>query len=198
MTAIDATASVTFPLATTSIPYRIAYMLLADSLSGTSSSWAQVNYYNGSNSSSWDLEGMAEFCNGPRNIYIKYNDVMIAHSDYKGVTNSLPATAEAGVPLTHTFRFNVNNIRGKDGDDLVQNKKNLRIVAMLIDQQTGAIVNANKCRVSAATGITQPTDNRQELVKGYYTLDGKRLLTPQRGLNIVKYADGTTAKIVVR
>lgn len=198
MTTINATAAVSFPLATTSIPYRIAYMLLADSLSGTSSSWAQTNYYSGESSSNWDLEGMAEFCNGPHSIYIKYNDVMIAHSDYKGVANSLPATAEAGVPLKHTFQFNVSNIKGKDGDNLVQNKKNLRIVAMLIDQQTSAIVNANKCRVSTATGITQPTDNRQELVKGYYTLGGKRLLTPQRGLNIVKYADGTTAKIVVK
>ncbi len=33
---------------------------------------------------------------------------------------------------------------------------------------------------------------------GYYTLDGKRLESPRQGVNIVRYADGTTAKKVVR
>ena len=32
----------------------------------------------------------------------------------------------------------------------------------------------------------------------YYSVDGRRLGVAQKGLNIVKYADGTTAKVVVR
>lgn len=32
----------------------------------------------------------------------------------------------------------------------------------------------------------------------YYSLDGRRLGVAQKGLNIVKYADGTTAKVVVK
>ena len=32
----------------------------------------------------------------------------------------------------------------------------------------------------------------------YYSLDGKRTATPQRGLNIVKMSDGTTRKVIVK
>ena len=32
----------------------------------------------------------------------------------------------------------------------------------------------------------------------YYSLDGRRLPVAQKGLNIVKYSDGTTAKVVVK
>ena len=34
--------------------------------------------------------------------------------------------------------------------------------------------------------------------KQYYTLDGKQLSAPQKGLNIVKMSDGTTTKVVVK
>lgn len=33
---------------------------------------------------------------------------------------------------------------------------------------------------------------------GYYTLSGTRLSTPQRGINLVKYNDGTTKKVLVK
>lgn len=33
---------------------------------------------------------------------------------------------------------------------------------------------------------------------GIYTLDGRRLSAPQRGVNIIRYADGSTRKVVVR
>ena len=32
----------------------------------------------------------------------------------------------------------------------------------------------------------------------YFSADGKQLLSPQRGLNIVRHADGTTTKVVIR
>lgn len=32
----------------------------------------------------------------------------------------------------------------------------------------------------------------------YYSLDGKRINQPQRGLNIIKMNDGTTRKVVVK
>ena len=35
-------------------------------------------------------------------------------------------------------------------------------------------------------------------VRQYYSLDGKRTITPQRGLNIVNMSDGTTKKIMVK
>ncbi len=32
----------------------------------------------------------------------------------------------------------------------------------------------------------------------WYSLDGKKLDKPQRGINILRYANGTTRKIMVR
>ncbi len=44
-------------------------------------------------------------------------------------------------------------------------------------------------------GIETLTPNGTEIV-GYYGIDGKQLNTPQRGLNIVRYSDGTTNKVM--
>ncbi|MBO5182617.1 MAG: leucine-rich repeat domain-containing protein [Paraprevotella sp.] len=44
----------------------------------------------------------------------------------------------------------------------------------------------------AATSTTTPT------VEGYYDLNGRKFNAPQRGINIIRYSNGTTRKIVVR
>lgn len=39
--------------------------------------------------------------------------------------------------------------------------------------------------------------NDRKFVLGYYSLDGKRLAKPQRGLNIIRMSDGTTKKVII-
>ncbi len=46
-----------------------------------------------------------------------------------------------------------------------------------------------------STGIVKVNDNSAK-VAGYYTLDGKRINSPGRGLNIVKMSDGSTKKVI--
>ncbi len=48
-----------------------------------------------------------------------------------------------------------------------------------------------------AAGIDGVSTSEVEVI-GYYTLDGKKLNTPQQGINIVRYSDGSTKKIVVK
>ncbi len=51
---------------------------------------------------------------------------------------------------------------------------------------------------NASTGIVSTTaDTAKRTVVGYFGLDGTRLLTPRKGVNIVKYADGSSKKVVV-
>lgn len=52
--------------------------------------------------------------------------------------------------------------------------------------------------VTKATGITgtQTSADIREIAR--YTIDGKRINQPQRGINIVKYSDGTVKKVVVK
>ena len=60
---------------------------------------------------------------------------------------------------------------------------------------TTATVNVT---VTQATGITgtQTSADIREIAR--YTIDGKRINQPQRGINIVKYSDGTVKKVVVK
>ena len=54
------------------------------------------------------------------------------------------------------------------------------------------------CVTNASTGIVSTTaDTAKRTVVGYFGLDGTRLLTPRKGINIVKYADGSSKKVVV-
>ena len=54
------------------------------------------------------------------------------------------------------------------------------------------------CVTNASTGIVSTTaDTAKHTVVGYFGLDGTRLQTPRKGVNIVKYADGSSKKVVV-
>ncbi len=41
-------------------------------------------------------------------------------------------------------------------------------------------------------------DTSSATIAGYYTLDGKALAAPQKGINVVRYTNGTTAKILCK
>ena len=55
-----------------------------------------------------------------------------------------------------------------------------------------------KVAVTQSTGITgtQTSADIREIAR--YTIDGKRINQPQRGINIVKYSDGTVKKVIVK
>ena len=47
------------------------------------------------------------------------------------------------------------------------------------------------------TGI-KSVSNSAKAIERYYTIDGKLLSAPQRGLNIIKMSDGKTRKVVIK
>ena len=60
---------------------------------------------------------------------------------------------------------------------------------------TTATVNV---KVTQATGITGTQTSADVHEVARFTIDGKRINQPQRGVNIVKYSDGTVKKVVVK
>ncbi len=62
------------------------------------------------------------------------------------------------------------------------------------------VTNANSCKIGeSTTGIKQgliDVENVHEVAR--YSLDGMQLSAPVKGINIVKYSDGKTAKVVVK
>lgn len=52
--------------------------------------------------------------------------------------------------------------------------------------------------VPTATGITSPQSSSDNAVTAIYTAGGIRVKTPQRGINIIRYADGSVRKVIVK
>lgn len=61
----------------------------------------------------------------------------------------------------------------------------------------GPSVTVNFTYDENSTGIADITENDKK-ISAYYTLDGKEIKEPQKGINIVKYANGKTTKVVVK
>lgn len=122
--------------------YAFEVMLLADDLYGIGSSWNQANYYSG-----WTAYGkdpyLGEWVKKPETVTgLHFNDVLLATS--RPIAGSLPTTLVAYDDYSYNYTMNVERI----STALVQNKDNLRIIAILVDRSTGQVVNANRCYIS--------------------------------------------------
>ena len=60
------------------------------------------------------------------------------------------------------------------------------------------IVDLGTGESEITTGIEEAAQAVEATETARYSVDGRRLAAPQRGLNIVKMSDGTTRKVVVK
>ena len=175
-------------------PYAIGYVLTADSLTGKSSQWAQSNYYSGSSSSDTNLSQFTKGTNPMTGLY--FNHVAIAGKGVeKGIDGSVQLPIRANELQRHTITMTLPS-----SSTLIQDKKNLHVVALLFDTETGQILTAAKSSIfDMATGIDTPegkTASEREVVR--YNIQGQRIYAPIPGVNIVKYGDGHTEKVFVK
>jgi hypothetical protein len=79
-------------------------------------------------------------------------------------------------------------------------KLNCIAAAAFVIDSSGKILNAGKIYVTETNGIRDISktadSNLREVAR--YTLDGRMVTTPQRGVNIVRLSDGSTIKVFVR
>lgn len=184
--------------------YEVAYVLTADGLKNDS--WVQ-NVAAGA----WDgIEGLPEeyapFLGGVSEVRgLTFNQVAIASKGIRyGVEGSLTAPYTVGEMQNPTVTF--ENI---SQHNLIQDRSKLNVCALIIrstiDPDTKAVTktvidNAAKCRVGdngegGETAITELNSNADSAITGYYSLDGRRLNAPAKGVTIVRYANGKTIKI---
>ena len=181
--------------------FKLTYALLADGLTGTGTSWKQANNYRGY-SSALDIDAWDQFFNGGSYVTVEFNDVVILAPDSKGVTGSVPAEITVGEWNEHEYTFTLSKATSaystSRGESLVQKLWKLRVVAMLLNAD-GEIVNAAKCNVSTPAGVNGVESSMDEPVEvARYSLDGRLLSEPERGVNIVKMSDGTARKVIVK
>lgn len=192
---ITVTPVVTFRVNRDETPYGFAYVLTEDGM--TDSRWVQNNAYSGSHGDRGVTKEFDEIIDSPGEIRnLKNNFVAIAADGVKSArTGHLKAPIKADEVQSHTYVF--KNIKSKN---VIQKKENLRVCVLLINTNTGKIENAAKCSISEfkTTGISSVSEGTRTAVEAErYTLDGRCITTPQKGINIVKYSDGRVSKEVV-
>lgn len=197
-TKVNATASVESLVAG---DYDIAFMLTADGLTGKTTSWKQQNYFckghsgNPYRSKSSMPEDIQFLWDKGSSYYETYNDVLIA-SSYVSDKNkaTLPTLVANGtVNSEYTLKMPTKTSLKK-----ALKLDQVYVVAVLLDKNTGAIVNAGKARVTGSTGIEDVTTGTEATVVARYTVNGVQVSAPVKGVNILKMSDGTTRKVLVK
>lgn len=192
---VTATADVSFVVAPESSDYGVEFMLVADDLHGEGSAWQQSNYYSGSTGVFEEPE-FEVFTNGSSSIDgLHYDDVIIATNRLNKGLGVLPSRMEADKTYTARTTFTLADVVNTSGESLVQNTEKLRIVAVLIDNTTGAVVNCNKAKVVTPTGVVSVKADATGAAT-VYDLCGRRMDGMKKGVNIVKTANGRIVKVL--
>lgn len=208
-TAIAVTGTVNF-VKTGDVDCSLVYVLLADDLHNDS--WYQTNnlgaMINPIGDPFFDRYAIGgEYASG---YGIHFNDVVICASELKGIEGSVPRKVRMNEPLTHEYTFELSKAVNTYGSPIYQDKSKLRVVAMLVDNTTGEIINANMAPVGqkspndkvSSIGGTYAGGTDAILSVTYRDLSGRIVTAPSKGVYIrsVTYRNGRTSssKVAVR
>ena len=180
-------------------PYALAYVLLADSLRGEGNEWTQNNDFTLIMAQGYASDPYLGYLThlDQRIKNMTYNDVAVTTAGLRrGLTGSVAGPFVQGVPNTseHVMDISANTV--------IQNKRNLRLVVLLLNTDDGHIVNAADTRIGASStdAVASPVCQVPGAPQRY-DLTGRRLSDTSAGrpaLQIVRMADGTTRKIIVK
>lgn len=173
--------------------FSVAYILTEDGMQDES--WTQSNSYSGA-SMLLDIDPMFDTWVNAGNpaTGIVYDDVAIAAKGITtGVEGSIPPEVTDGEKNTNTVEFDLSKY------GIIQDRTKLNLAVVLLDRVTGKVINANYVPLSVDTAVSGVnTDNENVRETARYALDGRMISVPQKGVNIVKYSDGTVKKIFVK
>ena len=186
--------------------YQVGYILVANGLTEAGDpyhqdGWGQRNNLVGEGST-FPEEEMKPFTNGSYLIKgLTFNFVACDRSSKHGIANSLPTKMTADTDYTHNYTFDLDKAKNPAKYPIYQNKKMLEVVAFIVDPTTNYVINACKTKVQSYathTGVNDVTTAANETPVAYYSVDGKRLNAPQKGMNIVRLSNGTSRKIFIK
>ncbi len=199
---IKAKATLEFPEAANDADkYSVEFVLVTDGLHGEGQAWEQSNYLEENEKGDYPFPEADIFFAGSSSIpNMHYNDVVVATTRLRNGLIKLPAKVEAEKAFSIEGTITeVDSIKNMANYPVIQDSKNLRIVALLINEK-GEIVNGAQAKVTGyeTTGIRNINNNAAEAdVPAIYNLQGHRLQTMQKGLNIIRTKDGKTKKVML-
>lgn len=189
-TQIEVKCTTSFVRSLSDNPYRLTYILVADELSGTGRYWSQVNNYSGQ--SGYDNDPyLSPLTKLPGTVIgMTFRDVAVQLSCQgpAALEESLPSSVNDADDYEHTYIFDITD------NTLVQDKTKLRVVAALVNTQSGEVVNAEKANVGDSATSVQKPQNGTEATGIYYTdMLGRRVSPRNQGIYIktTTYSNGT-------
>ena len=193
--AIKVQSTTTFRTNLPKANYALAYVVIEDGVHNAN--WGQANAFNGETGLLAENKEFGPFVKEDRVVYgLKYNHVARTFLGIdNGLAGSLPNKVVADQAIKHEATFN-----GIGRSWTAQNKNNLRVVVMVIDNTTHNIANAARCQITpyGTTAISAANATAERVEVARFNLNGQRLSAPEKGINIVKYSDGTVEKVRVR
>ncbi len=220
---ITVNTTTTFNIDRGTVPYSLVFVLTEDGMTGTDNGktlWTQHNYYSQAfidamayyYGEDWSTlftdTDMDRYKNGSYEYTETYNNVVVGAwggtITYDGQTYDacpligIPAFESssdivAGEGMTYNTTLDLSD------KTLIQSFRHLNLAVLLLNNNNGMIVNAAQVKLVDPTGIDGAVkDNANSSVVARYSIDGRKLDAPVKGLNIVKTADGRSLKVLVK
>ncbi len=155
----------------------------------------QDNYH-----ANWDPAqyiGLEDWCKGGKygqeTVYpFTQNHVASHHvGSYYGATGYLPANITNGQSYTGTIEFTTPTV--------VTDIANCNVICMMIDANTGKLINVAEAELVSTTGIDETiSDVAGDKESARYNAAGQAITAPQKGVNIVRYSNGVVRKTIVK
>lgn len=182
-----------------SFPYGVAFVLSENGMTGKGATWKQMNYYSKlagvQGASDFNNPDMAAWFKGGSYVSTTYDNVVVQAWNPLGTTalvKSQESDIIKGEAIPFSGKLTVNS-------DLIQNYDNLTLSALLVNLNSLAVVNAAKVVLGkCAAGIEDVNSEVNNNVVSRYNVNGMRINGAQKGLNIVKLANGKVVKMAVK
>ena len=182
-----------------SFPYGVAFVLSENGMTGKGATWKQLNYFSKlagvKGASDFNNPDMAAWFKGGSYVSTTYDNVVVQAWNPLGnaaIVDKSQTDIVKGEAIPFSATLKVNS-------DLIQNYDNLTLSALLVNLNSLAVVNAAKVVLGkCAAGIEDVNSEANNNVVSRYNVNGMRINGAQKGLNIVKLANGKVVKMAVK
>ena len=182
-----------------SFPYGVAFVLSENGMTGKGATWKQTNYYSkllgAQGASDYNNPDMSAWFKGGSYVSTTYDNVVVQAWNPLGnaaIVDKSKTDIVKGEAIPFSATLKVNS-------DLIQNYDNLTLSALLVNLKSYAVVNAAKVVLGkCAAGIEDVNSEANNNVVSRYNVNGMRINGAQKGLNIVKLANGKVVKMAVK
>lgn len=125
--------------------YRLAFVLVEDEVTG----YAQANGYSGSSMAMGGFDLLPDPIPAGEYVFANVARAVLVGEDMNGKSLTLSATPKRHTAIYNSYEFDLKDVFEKC------NLENCKVVGLIIDNQTGEVVNAIERSLSVAYGIDE-------------------------------------------